>query len=329
MNNGAASSSSLGPSSGPSSASHGNGNPYDEPRYTHDDADADELDLLGDDDATTVLRDDPLQTDLSSPLTFKRKQKQPGFLSQPARLLSSLTGRALNSSHNAARSTPNLPPSPPPPPPLTGASTRLDPLSPTKDPSSSAPHPHDWYAEGPGRRVGYEDLTAIDWIFEYTKERQRQRALRAATTTTFPPNGSSSGSGSGSAALQQLLGYAQRLLDASQVWVVLLLTGLAVGALAAAIDVATDWLGDVKDGFCSSAVDGGRFYLSRSACCFGYEESSHCRGWRRWGVALLGRAEGGGVWVVEYVVYLVLAVGIALGKHVAGEIRGGVCWLMG
>ncbi|SPQ25988.1 7d9d3768-3d29-4622-80f4-b034667c9004 [Thermothielavioides terrestris] len=265
MNNGAASSSSLGPSSGPSSASHGNGNPYDEPRYTHDDADADELDLLGDDDATTH--------------------------SQP-------------------------PPSPPPPPPLTGASTRLDPLSPTKDPSSSAPHPHDWYAEGPGRRVGYEDLTAIDWIFEYTKERQRQRALRAATTTTFPPNGSSSGSGSGSAALQQLLGYAQRLLDASQVWVVLLLTGLAVGALAAAIDVATDWLGDVKDGFCSSAVDGGRFYLSRSACCFGYEESSHCRGWRRWGVALLGRAEGGGVWVVEYVVYLVLAVAFALSAAV-------------
>ena len=41
-----------------------------------------------------------------------------------------------------------------------------------KDPTAS-----DWYVEGPGRRVGYDDLTAIDWIFEYAKERQRLRSL--------------------------------------------------------------------------------------------------------------------------------------------------------
>ena len=57
----------------------------------------------------------------------------------------------------------------------------------------------DWYVEGPGRRVGYDDLTAIDWIFEYTKERQRLRVLFSTTHGIF--------------------GYLRRLLDASHVWV--------------------------------------------------------------------------------------------------------------
>jgi hypothetical protein len=141
--------------------------------------------------------------------------------------------------------------------------------------------------------VGYEDLTAIDWIFEYTKERQRQRTLHASSSASAIP----------------ALGHIQRLLDASQVWVVLVLAGLAVGALAAAIDVATDWLGDIKYGFCSSGVDSGRFYLSKAACCYGYDESSHCKGWVSWGSAL-GVSSGVEGWFVGYVFYLVLAVSV-------------------
>lgn len=109
----------------------------------------------------------------------------------------------------------------------------------------------DWYAEGPGRRVGYDDLTAIDWIFEYTKERQRLRLLYSRTTNLF--------------------GYAQQLVDASQVWLVLVATGLASGVLAASIDVASDWLGDLKTGYCKNGVGGGRFYLNKLFCCWGHE----------------------------------------------------------
>lgn len=111
--------------------------------------------------------------------------------------------------------------------------------------------PLDWYAEGPGRRVGYDDLTAIDWIFEYTKERQRLRLLYSRATTLF--------------------GYAQQLVDASQVWLVLLATGLASGVLAASIDVASDWLGDLKTGYCRNGPGGGRFYLNKLFCCWGHE----------------------------------------------------------
>jgi hypothetical protein len=121
----------------------------------------------------------------------------------------------------------------------------------TTEAGSKDESPLDWYVEGPGRRVGYDDMTAIDWIFEYTKERQRLRILRSGA--------------------EGLLGYAQELLDASQVWLVLIATGIAAGVLAAGIDVASDWLGDLKTGYCSAGPGGGRFYLNRGFCCWGLE----------------------------------------------------------
>lgn len=239
-------------------------NPY-RPDNGADDDDADDLDFF-DTNEPDILSADPLHDSAAEPLSFKRKQKST-LLSSPARLLSALTGATPG---NPRRASPPLSPE------------CLEHIQPGNKDGA----PLDWYVEGPGRRVGYEDLTAIDWIFEYTKERQRLRVLASSATGLF--------------------GYAQLFLDASQVWIVLVLTGLAVGALAAAIDVATDWLGDIKYGFCSTQ-DGGAFYLSKTLCCTGYEELAKCSGWKPWGAAL-GASSGGGKWIVEYVVYLVLAV---------------------
>ena len=111
--------------------------------------------------------------------------------------------------------------------------------------------PLDWYLEGPGRRVGYDDLTAIDWIFEYTKERQRLRVLHSQTAGLF--------------------GHARQLFDASQTWLILIGTGLASGVFAAGIDVASDWLGDLKTGYCRNGAGGGKFYLNKGFCCWGLE----------------------------------------------------------
>lgn len=113
--------------------------------------------------------------------------------------------------------------------------------------------PLDWYVEGPGRRVGYDDLTAIDWIFEYTKERQRLRILSSTT--------------------HGLVGNLRQLLDASHVWLVLILTGISVGMLAGAINIASDWLGDIKFGFCKQGELGGQFYLNKGFCCWGHDGS--------------------------------------------------------
>lgn len=109
----------------------------------------------------------------------------------------------------------------------------------------------DWYTEGPGKRVGYDDLTAIDWTFEYAKERQRLRVLYSSATG--------------------LLGQLRRFVDASQIWWILILTGIATGIVAASIDVASDWLGDLRSGMCRSGSRGGKFYLNRSFCCWGLD----------------------------------------------------------
>ena len=110
-------------------------------------------------------------------------------------------------------------------------------------------------SEGPGQRVGYGDMTAIDWIFEYTKERHRLRSLYSSTSG--------------------VVGYLRQLLDSSQIWAVLIATGVAAGIITACIDIASDWLGDLKTGYCSNGPGGGRFYLNKGFCCWGLEGKSH------------------------------------------------------
>lgn len=150
-------------------------------------------------------------------------------------------------------------------------------------------NPLDWYIEGPGRRVGYEDSTTIDWIFEYTKERQRLRILHANTPG--------------------LIGHARLLLDASHVWLVLIATGISVGVLAASIDTVSLWLGDIKIGFCKNGVEGGRFYLHRRFCCWGHDDLSQCQDWKTWRDALHIPSRGG-AYTVEYIFFVLYSVRI-------------------
>jgi chloride channel 3/4/5 len=109
----------------------------------------------------------------------------------------------------------------------------------------------DWQGDGPRQRVGYDDLTAIDWIFEYTKERQRLRMLRSRASGW--------------------LGQMNQLWDASQIWLVLVATGVASGILASSINIVSNWLEDLKGGFCRHGRGGGKFYLNRSFCCWGLD----------------------------------------------------------
>ena len=145
----------------------------------------------------------------------------------------------------------------------------------------------DWYAEGPGRRVGYDDLTAIDWTYEYAKERQRMRVLHSTATG--------------------ILGYVRHFVDASQIWIILILTGLSTGIVAALIDIASDWLGDLKTGICVAGEGGGRFHLNRGFCCWGLDEISQCADWHSWGQTLHITSQGGS-YTIGYVIFVALAV---------------------
>ena len=153
----------------------------------------------------------------------------------------------------------------------------------------------DWYQESAGRRVGYDNLTAIDWIFEYAKERVRIRKLLASS--------------------QGLPGTLKQLADAANIWIILVLTGLAVGVIAAGINIASDWLGDVKMGHCRNGDDGGRFYLSRQFCCWGHDDLSQCLDWTPWRMAMSISSSGTG-YIVEYILFVLFAVCFAVASAI-------------
>ncbi|KAL8990332.1 MAG: hypothetical protein Q9177_000993 [Variospora cf. flavescens] len=269
------------------------------PREESDSESNDENNPISLSHANSVLADDPLGEESHSQITFKRKRKPPSGLRLPN----------LWSSNSAASSSHPSPALPIPTarsrklrewsmvdneitgsnislPLANGHATDANFTNDNKDGS-----PLDWYLEGPGRRVGYDDLTAIDWIFEYTKERQRLRFLYSHATG--------------------LIGYAQQLLDASQIWVILVITGLAAGVLAAGIDIASDWLADLKAGYCRPGVGGGHFYLNKGFCCWGHEEWSQCQGWTPWGTALHVKSSAG-MYVVEYIFFVLFSVFFAV-----------------
>ena len=54
--------------------------------------------------------------------------------------------------------------------------------------------------------------------------------------------------------------------DAGQAWIVVTLVGAAIGLNAAVLNIVTEWLADVKLGWCGTA-----FYLNESFCCWGAE----------------------------------------------------------
>lgn len=228
-------------------------------------------------DDELFAQEDPLDGSLNDPLTFKRTPTKPSLTS---RFLSSPFGQQQDGRRSASpnpirrAATPNTI--------LSYLNTAADDAQDVKDPGGL-----DWYVEGPGKRVGYDNLTAIDWIYEYTKERTRLRQLGADAPG--------------------VLGQIRLLADASQIWIILVLTGIAVGGIAAGIDVAGDWLGDLKQGVCSNVQDGGTFYLNRAFCCWETTTYAQCPDWRSWGGVMGIHSKGGG-YVVEYIFFVVCSV---------------------
>jgi chloride channel 3/4/5 len=196
------------------------------------------------------LISDPFLVVSNSPsISFKRKQKQVARFSISNLFSDSSSRPLLGNNQPRSQGTQERPFQEWPDSSITHGQPSQGNLSGVKDGG-----PLDWHVEGPGRRVGYDDLTAIDWIFEYTKERQRKRLLYSKG--------------------QGLLGHIRHLLDASHVWLVLVATGIFVGILAASIDIASDWLSDIKTGYCNNGRGGGKFYLNKSFCCWGHEGDS-------------------------------------------------------
>ncbi|KIV93498.1 hypothetical protein PV10_04709 [Exophiala mesophila] len=109
----------------------------------------------------------------------------------------------------------------------------------------------------------YEDFTTIDWVQDAAQE-QLRRSARRRESKFFARDGA--------------LGWRRKIweaYDAAQAWVVITLVGIVIGLNAAALNIITEWLSDVKLGYCTTA-----WYLNEGFCCYGAEQG--CVEWKRW-----------------------------------------------
>jgi chloride channel 3/4/5 len=60
-----------------------------------------------------------------------------------------------------------------------------------------------------------------------------------------------------------------RSYDAAQAWIVVTIIGVAIGLNAALLNIITEWLSDVKMGYCETG-----FYLNENFCCWGEENGT-------------------------------------------------------
>lgn len=64
-----------------------------------------------------------------------------------------------------------------------------------------------------------------------------------------------------------------------------------IGALAGLIDIAADWMTDLKEGICFNAL-----WYNHEQCCWGssettFEERDKCPQWKTWAELIIGQAE--------------------------------------
>ncbi|KAI5463104.1 voltage gated chloride channel [Mariannaea sp. PMI_226] len=109
----------------------------------------------------------------------------------------------------------------------------------------------------------YEDFSTIDWVQDASREQARRKARRRQAAGLYD---------------RGQIGWRYHLwrsYDAAQGWIVVTLIGVAIGLNAALLNIITEWLADIKMGYCTAG-----FYLNEAFCCWG--EESGCSDWHRW-----------------------------------------------
>uniref|UniRef100_A0A3B3V829 Chloride channel protein n=1 Tax=Poecilia latipinna TaxID=48699 RepID=A0A3B3V829_9TELE len=159
--------------------------------------------------------------------------------------------------------------------------------------ASSTTHLLD-FLEEPIPGVGtYDDFHTIDWVREKCKDRERHRKINSKKK-------------------ESAWEFTKSLYDAWSGWLVVTLTGLASGALAGLIDIAADWMNDLKEGVCLSAM-----WFNHEQCCWTsnettFAERDKCPQWKSWAELILGQAEGPGSYIMNYFMYIYWALSFAL-----------------
>ncbi|KAI0001275.1 voltage-gated chloride channel [Russula compacta] len=119
----------------------------------------------------------------------------------------------------------------------------------------------------------------IDWIEDSILERSRRLreakifyASRSRTNDRFT--------------FSWFISHIRKLLVASQSWFVVSIVGAGIGINAAVISIITEWLSDIKMGYCS---DG--WWLNQQFCCWELDgdDDSGCDSWHLWSTVSIAR----------------------------------------
>ncbi|EAU31879.1 hypothetical protein ATEG_07617 [Aspergillus terreus NIH2624] len=160
---------------------------------------------------------------------------------------------------------------------------RLSGLS-TSSPVDSRPSPDNGHSTAITEEISeikrYEDFTTIDWVQDAIHEQAQRRAKRR--------------DGSGFWDQEGTFGWRRKVresYDAGQAWLVITIVGAVIGLISAILNIITEWLSDIKLGYCTTA-----FYLNEQFCCWGSEGG--CPEWKPWT----------SFWLVNYVVYIFFAI---------------------
>ncbi|CAO3598328.1 unnamed protein product [Absidia cylindrospora] len=111
----------------------------------------------------------------------------------------------------------------------------------------------------------YEDFSTIDWVKDATLERYRQSSVQSQNLKD-----------------QSWRGWWKLTFETFQTWIVVCMVGAAIGLNSALIAIVTNWLSDIKLGYCSNA-----WWLNKKFCCWEIEdEHDACALWMPWSDAL-------------------------------------------
>ncbi|GAA5879751.1 hypothetical protein JCM16303_004161 [Sporobolomyces ruberrimus] len=132
--------------------------------------------------------------------------------------------------------------------------------------------------------------SSIDWTLEYSRERSRLAQM---------------------ASLPGLRGVGVRIWDQAKPWLVVVLIGIATGAIASCLDVLSSWLSDLRLGVCRDM-----WWMSRNLCCAGLDPGESCRAWKTWGEIVGDEQHVVARAMTQYSVYMILAVLFAVSSSV-------------
>lgn len=91
-----------------------------------------------------------------------------------------------------------------------------------------------------------------DWVQDAARERLRRKARRRQTAGLYD---------TGKVDWRYKVKTAY---EDAQGWIVVTIIGVAIGLNAAFLNIITEWLSDIKMGYCTTA-----FYLNEKFCCWG------------------------------------------------------------